>query len=319
MAEEVRQVIINEIASAKYYSFSVDSTPDISHTDQLTFTVRYVHDAGIPTERFLKFEEIHSHTGLNLFNTLIDILKDFRLDLKDCRGQSYDNASNMSGKYSGVQARVLEENNKASYIPCMAHSLNLSGVSAAESCVNAVSFFGFVEKLYAFFSASTHRWNLLRTVLSAVNAVERSLLPKRLCETRWSSRSDALKSLSQHYKVYHDVLQQIADDPLQKCDTRSEALAMANIMDTLETVFMTVFWSALLQRIHESSQLLQSTTIEIGSAIAVLKSLLGFLEAQRSLFDDHKARAVAISKTPLKKCECDEQSASLEILVSLML
>ena len=56
MAEEVRQVIINEIASAKYYSFSVDSTPDISHTDQLTFTVRYVHDAGIPTERFLKFE-----------------------------------------------------------------------------------------------------------------------------------------------------------------------------------------------------------------------------------------------------------------------
>ena len=106
MAEEVRQVIINEIASAKYYSFSVDSTPDISHTDQLTFTVRYVHDAGIPTERFFKFEEIHSHTGLNLFNTLIDILKDFRLDLKDCRGQSYDNASNMSGKYSGVQARV---------------------------------------------------------------------------------------------------------------------------------------------------------------------------------------------------------------------
>ena len=301
MAEEVRQVIINEIASAKYYSFSVDSTPDISHTDQLTFTVRYVHDAGIPTERFLKFEEIHSHTGLNLFNTLIDILKDFRLDLKDCRGQSYDNASNMSGKYSGVQARVLEENNKASYIPCMAHSLNLSGVSAAESCVNAVSFFGFVEKLYAFFSASTHRWNLLRTVLSAVNAVERSLLPKRLCETRWSSRSDALKSLSQHYKVYHDVLQQIADDPLQKCDTRSEALAMANIMDTLETVFMTVFWSALLQRIHESSQLLQSTTIEIGSAIAVLKSLLGFLEAQRSLFDDYKARAVAISKTPCFK------------------
>ena len=105
----------------------------------------------MPTERFLKFEETHSHTGLNLFNTITDTLKDFKLDLKDCRGQSYDNASNMSGKYSGVQARVLEENNKASYIPCMAHSLNLSGVSAVESCVSAVSFFGFVEKLYVFF------------------------------------------------------------------------------------------------------------------------------------------------------------------------
>ena len=60
---------------------------------------------------------------------------------------------------------------------------------------------------------------------------------------------------------------------------------------------MTVFWNALLKRIHESSQLLQSSTIEIGSAIATLKSLLRFLEAQRSLFDEYKATAVAISKT----------------------
>ena len=65
--EEVKQVIINEIASAKYYSFSIDSTPDISHADQLTFRV---HEDGMPTKRFLKFEEIHSHTGLNLFNTI---------------------------------------------------------------------------------------------------------------------------------------------------------------------------------------------------------------------------------------------------------
>ena len=118
---------------------------------------------------------------------------------------------------------MLEENNKASYIPCMAHSLNLSGVSAVESCVSAVSFFGFVEKLYVFFSASTRRWGLFKTTLCADCAViadERPLLPKRLCDTRWSSRSDALKSLSQHYKLYCDVLQQIADDPLQKSDTR---------------------------------------------------------------------------------------------------
>ena len=151
MADEVKHAIITEIASAKYNSFSIDSTPDISHINQLTFTVRCVHEDGMLTERFLKFEEIHSHIGLSLFNTIIDALKDFKLDLKDCRGQSYDNASNMSGKYSGVQARVLEENGKAIYIPCMAHSLNQSGVSAAESesCVNAVTFFVFI-------SASTH-------------------------------------------------------------------------------------------------------------------------------------------------------------------
>ena len=107
-----------------------------------------------------------------------------------------------------------------------------------------------VEKLYVFFSASTHRWNILKTVLGALDTDERQHLPKRLCDNRWSSRSDALKSLSQHYTTYRNVLQQIADDSLQKCDTRSKALSLANIMDTLETVFMTVFWNALLKRIY---------------------------------------------------------------------
>ena len=59
---------------SKYYSFSIDSTPDISHMDQLTFTVRYVHEDGMPADRFLKFEEIHSHSGFNLFNTIIEDL-----------------------------------------------------------------------------------------------------------------------------------------------------------------------------------------------------------------------------------------------------
>ena len=36
-----------------------------------------------------------------------------------------DNGSNMSGKYSGLQARIWERNPLADYIPCFAHSLNL--------------------------------------------------------------------------------------------------------------------------------------------------------------------------------------------------
>lgn len=35
-----RIIIIDELKQAKYYSIIVDSTPDISHTDQLSFVVR---------------------------------------------------------------------------------------------------------------------------------------------------------------------------------------------------------------------------------------------------------------------------------------
>ena len=58
----------------------------------------------------------------------------------DCRGQSYDNASNMSGRYGGMQARMKAINPLAVYIPCMAHSVNLVGVNSVDCCVHAVSF-----------------------------------------------------------------------------------------------------------------------------------------------------------------------------------
>ena len=88
------------------------------------------------------------------------------IDIKDCHGQSYDNASNMSGKCSGLQAWFTELNEFADYIPCFAHSLNLVGKCAAECCQQALIFFEFVESLYTVFSVSTYWSGLLSTALS---------------------------------------------------------------------------------------------------------------------------------------------------------
>ena len=83
------------------------------------------------------------------------------IGFEDCRGQTFDNASNLAGIYSGVQARVLKINDKAVFIPCMAHSLNLSCTAGAESCTEAVTFSGVVQKIYVFLSSSSYRWKLL--------------------------------------------------------------------------------------------------------------------------------------------------------------
>ena len=44
LAEQVKYTIIKKIKIAKYVSISVDSTPDISHVDQLTIIFRYLKD-----------------------------------------------------------------------------------------------------------------------------------------------------------------------------------------------------------------------------------------------------------------------------------
>ena len=49
-------VIITELKEAKYFSLSVDSTPDLCHVDQLTVIVRYVNKQSHNIqERFLLF------------------------------------------------------------------------------------------------------------------------------------------------------------------------------------------------------------------------------------------------------------------------
>ena len=61
-------------------------------------------------EVFLTFLEILSHTGQNLSDTLLQYLSQPDIDFTHCRGQTYDNASNMSSKYKGMQ-KILKNKN----------------------------------------------------------------------------------------------------------------------------------------------------------------------------------------------------------------
>ena len=94
---------------------------------------------GTPIERFLTFIENSGHKAEDLLVTVLSILEFFALDLADCRSQSYDNANNVSGIYSGLQARTREINDLAE--PCVAHSKNLVGVHTVECTPEAASFF----------------------------------------------------------------------------------------------------------------------------------------------------------------------------------
>ncbi|MBN3274359.1 ZMYM5 protein, partial [Polyodon spathula] len=54
MGQRVPAEIILQVQKAKYFSIVVDSTPDVSHTDQLTFVICYVSQEGQIYERFPK-------------------------------------------------------------------------------------------------------------------------------------------------------------------------------------------------------------------------------------------------------------------------
>ena len=210
IATKVLDIFIFEIKQAKYYSVSVYSTPDITNVDQLTIIFRYAIPDG-PVERIVKFIPTRRHTGHQLTDLLFEFIEGNGIRLKDLRGQSYDNASNMSGKYKSTQAMIKERNHQAEYIPCVAHSLNLVEKCAAECCQSAVHFSGIyrysmyipvyffilVQGLYVFFSALTHRWSLLTDVLKPLQCPTTKSLP----DTRLEARYDALHTLRKGCQV----------------------------------------------------------------------------------------------------------------------
>ncbi|GBP54047.1 hypothetical protein EVAR_85350_1 [Eumeta japonica] len=182
------------------------------------------------------------------------------IPIKDCRGQSYDNASNMSGKYSGLQTRIKEKCEFATFVPCAGHSLNLVGVHAAG-------------------------WNMLTEHLGSKKVV------KSLSQTRWSARADAVSALHGGYKRIIEALITIANDTEQARETRNEALSLSRKMRNLEFIILTEIWSSILERIDKTSNYLQKETITLDVATNLFTSLHDFITNLRDKFDNFESSA----------------------------
>ena len=85
------------------------------------------------------------------------VLARFGLEVRNLKGQFYDEASNMSGQFNGLQAKIQDINKSALYVHCYAHSLNLVLVSTISQNQASRNFFGVIQSLYNFIAGSSKR------------------------------------------------------------------------------------------------------------------------------------------------------------------
>ncbi|KAF0693319.1 zinc finger MYM-type protein 1-like, partial [Aphis craccivora] len=296
MGHQVLNAIVTRIKISKYYSISLDSTPDEGHVDQLTVVFRFM-EGSKPVERFLKFLPNQGHKAQDMFNSIMKVLENNGIEINNCRGQSYDNASAMSGKYNGLQSKINAVNKLATWVPCAAHSLNLVGKVAAECCSSAISFFNFLEAIYTFFTASTHRYDELKKNLQSTDKTVRIQIPKRISTTRWSCRSDATKALFHGYSQIKSTLDSISNNLNELPKTRDEANGLYNKMCKLETGIYCAFWNEILDRFNATNKILQAPTLDLNNAVASVKSLKCFIDAQRNGFSMFEKKGKIISKS----------------------
>ena len=279
LADAVVNAILRDIKNAMYFSVILDCTPDISHIEQMSLTIRYVSD-GVNVEKsvavhehFIEFIPVESTTGEDLCDVLVNELQRLGLNVQNIRGQGYDNGANMKGVSSGVQKRILDINSRAFFTPCACHNYNLVVADMAKTCPDALTFFGIVQRVYTIFSASTKRWSLLKKYVS-------NLSLKPLCATRWESRIDSVKALRYQLPDVCDALDELADET-DDAMIKSEAETLYETLTQFKFLVSLVLWYDVLFEVNLASKELQGETVHLSTAMDSFNNLMTWLKKVR--------------------------------------
>jgi hypothetical protein len=154
---------------------------------------------------------------------------------------------------------------------CHNYSLLLGNLAA--SCSQAISFFGVLQRIYVFFAASTHRWNVSKQHV-------KNLSVKPLSDTRWECRIESVKAIRYQPVEIRDALTQAAaatKEPL----SRSEAESLCNEIENFQFTVALVFWHGILFQVNYISKQLQGESSDLSDAIENLDRLSQWLAKYR--------------------------------------
>uniref|UniRef100_A0A3B3XBU0 TTF-type domain-containing protein n=2 Tax=Poecilia mexicana TaxID=48701 RepID=A0A3B3XBU0_9TELE len=246
ISECVLSKISVKIKSSKYFAVELDCTPDISKQEQASVIIQYI-DTGEKkkvtiAESFVGFTAVKDTTGKGLTHTLTEVLESLGLDLANCRGQSYDNGSNIRGLNKGVQALIQQRCPEALFIPCCSHSLNLLLCVAASSSRECLTFFGTVQRF----------------------------------DTRWEAKIDSVKAIRFQMGGILDALQKL-EEVVGDSKIVSEAKSLSNEIVSMEFLVCLIVWYDLLCEINFASKALQAADVSMDTAIRLIESLKEFL------------------------------------------
>ncbi|KAJ8364439.1 hypothetical protein SKAU_G00132700 [Synaphobranchus kaupii] len=219
------------LRGAEKYAIVVDETRDVCGKEQLSLSVQWVSRDYTVHEDFIGMHDFSKTDAQYITHTIEDILCWCSLDVMDMQGQTYDGASVLQGKMSGVAKRFKDKISKALSIHCLNHRLNLILQEVTSKCPISL-----VHDIHGKISASPKRLDIfekMRASLSVSNPpVAAGGRLKPLCPTRWTCKTSAVKSLLDNYEtVYHTL------DEIVNAGGNSEAARKASGVKALMTQF----------------------------------------------------------------------------------
>lgn len=121
MADDVKNTLIEHLKSSHYYSLQLDETTDVADLANLLVYVRYEYD-GAAQEDFLFCQSLQTRTTAeHILELLNAFVQDNGLGWKKCVGVCTDGARAMTGRHSGLAARIHAVAPEMRLIHCSIH------------------------------------------------------------------------------------------------------------------------------------------------------------------------------------------------------
>lgn len=276
LAEIVHNSIISEVTQSESFSIMVDETKDISKKEQMYFVIRYYYNGSI-VESFLDFEAAEHLDAGSLAQKITQLMQKYGLDYRhNLVRQAYDGALVMSGKNTGVQARIKEEAPLAFYVHCKAHCLNLVLVETVKSLNEVNCFFSLMQKLYVFMSGSHVHQKWIEIQREMYPGPPREL--HRLIETRWACRYNACKAVKDRLPAIMCQLKQLSEE--RNGDRSIDARGLLAQID-VRFIALLLTLTRVFGDIKTLSDALQSPQLNFGVAVTLVDSVVNALNSYR--------------------------------------
>lgn len=280
LAKHVRAKVCEEVKEAGYYSIIVDESRDLAKQEQMSFVVRYfnISDRKVH-EHFLAFLHAECLDAASLSEYIKELVTRFDFDVSKLVSQGYDGASVMSGRHTGVQARVRSFAPYAAYIHCHAHILNLVLVDSVKSVQPAFEFFALLQALYVFVATSKVHVIFVEKQ-KEVHPGKQPLELQKLSDTRWVCRYAAVNAVCRSFDSILLTVDEVAES--HDAEKSIEARGLYHQIASFSFLISLITFDRILTCTKQLSDQLQSSTLDLSLASELVIATQSLLTEYRT-------------------------------------
>lgn len=267
------EVIRDKVQMSPCFAIMADETRDISGSEQLSVFLRYTRGADV-IERFIEFLHLEEFNAEAISRGMLELLCRTGVDVSKCIGQSYDGASVMAGKASGVQSRF--QNLVAGYCPCVHchnHRLNLALMDSCTAITEVRELVGLLHSIYMFQCNSARRAQYFE---ASQRQLDREVLKMpQSCDSRWYSKKKGVHYFKTRPESTILALDNIVQDG--RGDKVVHCRGYLRELRSFKTAMLLVILDEVLGEVNCLSEYLQCPDLIFTRAVKLSRAVLSTL------------------------------------------